>query len=550
MKKFLKKHRTLDKLRDEFGTQELLSKVLQAFRLLGLLSGDVLFYGESHYLKLIVFMATLLKKGRKVYITNSLKEAKHLLLLNDIHTVFLEANYDPEGHDTIAGYDIRREQVMAIYWMYECGDVNATLLDKRLEEDYDTLQRFPAYEGEYQKALDILTDRDSYSTCTSCLQFSINGKEYDYSYKNIMSMLDAIDSEFNKLEQHHVDLQYVTFEQGFAYMLYFTLRGDRVVFNDRYNVAKRGVDKKLKPKKVIVSEETFIDQYHTDLKYQVFSKLNRFLTQFILTKWLVVPMINFALRDYYQLASRKDELVILTQGDPRYMLEKLYRRIRTKVSVVFGTYADGHTIGIDRFDVKSDDYQYTMMGELKIGVDSLGRLNVGGDRIHRTLKNVYPLFNKNKDVKYHLTHIYGNVENHIITVYGHQKDIYFNGEEPTMFTPALGAINILPFVKDCAIVKHNQDQYQDQPFVILVDLDETFIERSFEDRASTYTSIQQHLDITRRAVNEKFSESGQIHSIVISKKFFRIMRSFKEYTTVEGFVRMLDQQPFNLDGDL
>lgn len=567
MKKFLEKHRTFEKLEHDYKMQSFISKIVFFSRVIRVSEGNVLFYGDSLALQFIFFLATFLCKGRSIHVTSDMKTAKMITMLQDVSTIFVQETFCGDGdekdfksyarcNENVAGvfmvhpHDVRQEDIEP----FEL--IEGLSIREHYGRDYGALLDSKLSKIDYMAYKTLLLDRVSYGTSISCLHTSKEGVDYEYSYKNMMAMVQAIDMEFDKLEQHVISVKYTKFEESFAWILYFFLRGDKIDFWELlFSDATPIGDPKLLPKKVLISEEVFEQHYHSKLKYMLFSWGKRYIVRFRIIKWLFYFIANRDVRGYYKLISKTDELVFLTQGDPAYITNKFFTRLKTRVSIVFGTHADGYTIGINRFDDKEctnlskRTNTFRRLGVHKLGVDTLFRLHIGGDRVHSSMKKVHPVFNKDKKVKFRNLNIYAEVDDTFVKVLSHQKDMYFGeGGIPTVFGPAVKAIKILPFVKECIILKHNNTEHT-RPFVAVVKLDEAYIDSEFEESVSNMTAIQLILNDTRLALNERYSDSEQIHSIVISRKFFNIVDYFKKYTTVEDFVRLLDQQPFNLEDD-
>jgi hypothetical protein len=575
MKTFLRENRTQTKVANDYLSKTLMAKILFYSRLIGVSDGDVLFYGQSLLLKFVIFMATLLKPNRKLYITENITEAKRLILIENIKTVFIDHAHGTGIEKVFKSYYVHFNNIDGMFSLYENLMITENVMAK---ETYQTIAYNKRREDEYHALSETILDRMDFLHLLDgfkkrhqlaveldepVLSFTVMGKEYLYSFNNIVQMIYAIDKEFNKLQRHLIDFSGTKFEDSFAYMAYFFLRGDRINTGNRMMSEYLSHDledkKQIPPKKVFVSDNVFLDTYHHSLKYKLFSKLNRFLVNFWLTKWLLKIIHTQQIRDTFKLYSKKDELVVIGQTNPHYILNKFFENSRIKFSVIFGTYADGHTLAINRYDdkalslVKEGGNQYRLMSEIKIGVDTLCRLYLGGNRIHDALKNRLPVFNKEKDQKFYLTPIYAEVDEDVITVYGEQIDVYFDHDKkPVILSAKVQAFKSLPFVQDCVIVKHNQTWRTegDKPFVAVVKLDNDYIEQEFVVTAQNLTSLQLEFDKMRHAINKTSASGERIANVVVSNKFFNVIENYRSFGSTEEFIRMLDHKPFCYESEI
>jgi hypothetical protein len=501
--------------------------------------GDIVLKAKTGRVKFIVFLASLLA-SKKLFIIKTHKELSNLIYKEKI-SMYITSKYDNRK-------DLIRNMNVVVIEIFDYDLINNT-------QTYDFI-KFHWFTHEHLKSIypivkaSFKKDRLSEFELRFMATMAINKKELlhmngiNYSTKNIVHMLQAVDSEFESEKSPIYFNSAVPFEKSFIYTLYFFLRGDLTNIGSEtsiYNI----ISKSPWIKKMMVYDyESIIDKYHQEYKYKLLSKFNRFLNKWLLTQWITYFTYDHIFRE--SILSKKDEILVFNWDNHRH-LGKAFSQARTKVSFIYGTPSDGYTLGINRYNDKETkilDNSYRIMDgsdSIRVEEDSFHRLSIGGSRIPKELKTVYVTNSKTKEDVFHPTGIYCRIEEEILTVLANKEDIYWddNCQILTDIGTAKRALSELPYVLQVDVFEVNDK------FIAAIDVDLKFIRLTWAN--PNYSEVNSHLRDSILKINKKYLMSGQqqIHNFIISKKFFEVTKGIEDIVNKESFYRLLSRQPLN-----
>lgn len=526
--------------------RNIITKIVLLTRLFRETKADVVLYSKSYAVQLVAFIAA--------YASN--KTLNLVDSTNDIGKAIMEGNISIILLDVGTHFDIRPfvrnpycnslQLIASIHPHY--------LLD--IKKNFDFI--FPrAIENKFEEVVNALLDSDFKDESKFFMEhnqpkigaiplLTINheGETVTYSRSNIWHMLIAIDSEFKNESEGIVSMGKTHFKETFAYALYFFLRGDvlDVLSHDSYFKSFLFSNRKLKHK-MLVNGFNFSVDWHAIGKFVFFNRVNRLLRRWRLTRW--ITSIGYTKAFRWHMLTPNDEYIIINHQRTRTSLEFL-KRVRRKVSFIFGTYADGYTLAINRYDDKEpkiENSEFRIMGKsIKVELNTINQLFLGGERIPSSLRTKLPVNVKDRKDRYHLTEYYCEVDGEVISVRANSEDLYFEDEGNTIIDVGTKRRSLMeiPYLMRVDVLKHGNT------FKCVVALDKLFIKTHFEN--PTLSDVKARLREKVEEINADFAPSEKIGKIVVLDKFFDEYDSVSHIISKKDYVKLLNQSPSNLGG--
>ena len=518
--------------------KDLLVKILYLKSIIILSSGDTVLVTKNIMLKFVVTLLTLLGT-RRLHIVENASEVIYLQSKFTIGTLIHDNTVSIPEHDIAIEIVIQPDLLFNTESHFKFCNIlmNVTevkykalkiIIDADSDEKNFTYQRIRT--GTFvEKAWNAHLNRNS----------SIVINNITYYKQNIIRTIDAIDSEFHKNKRVFVKFKQSNFEEVFHYMLYFFLRGELTdigrISNVRHAVLMN--DRKLKTI-TFVSDQSFKDWWHFIGKYRVYNPLNMFLAKWWITKWITKFTFAKILKNFIP----EGELILLN-FDRSLDQSTFLDQARRKVSVIYGTKVDGHTLGINRYNdkkLKIVNNSFTIMDAchgLDLKITSIGNLLIGGKRIPEQYKKVRSTQSKSLTDKYYLHGDYCKIHGDILIVNAGEADIYFDNNKESIVDVGTKrrALMSIPYIKRVMVFKHGGF------FKAVVELDNEFLMEKWEN--PTLDSIKKHLDDKISELNSSFDSSEAISKVVINEKFFENLS--KALATLgmseRNFIRYLNQ---------
>lgn len=515
----------------------LITKIIYLMRMMRVSDGDVLLYSNNNRVTFVVFVAALLANRTLCVVTEG-NHAYSTIMNNDIGTVlyngilhFLFSSREMHAVDSIMRIDtfgLFSKNATDFEWLsIRHANVStykyySALRNQSFKDEREALENNFKFINDQQKGGLVLKQGAT----------SIN-----YETSNILEMLEVVNSEFKEEQHLFTDVFDVPFNQAFIYQLYFFLRGDLVNLGGEspYLFSSHRKVKKL----LFLTNDLFQAIWHRNWKSKVYSRFNRFLMRWKLTKWIT----RFTYQAIIGIKS-KDEYVIINP-DRALDREKFLDQARTKVSIIFGTPADANTLAINRYDdkqLKIASNSFRIMDankSINIKLDNLNQLYIGGTRIPSNVKTKLAIQSKSKTDKYYFYDVYCELHNDVLTIKANSEDIYYDIEGCRAIDTGTRkrSLMALPYIKQVDVLKIVED------VVVVVDFDKEFIKSEFE--RPTLLGVLSHLNQEIDELNLLYTESEQIKYTVVSKEFFDEFDRVQGIITKKNFIEYLNQQPSN-----
>ena len=520
--------------------QVMITKIIMLARLFKISQGDVLLYTKSTKVQFVVFIACFLV-NKHLHIVNTGSELSTIKLEEKIGTVITDPVLNV-NHLPIFGLDlsITIDSNLLFDNSKTFDFIKIRALHIIHKKEYDSLYYCSSFKDERQTLKDfILTPRNGQSTL---LSIRVKERSLNYNKYSIGNMLEAVESEFGEESlKRYVNLRNTKFEESFVYMLYFFLRGDVLDVLSKYSILNNILLKSSKLKRLLfINNEGFQNRWHNNYKYKYYSRLNNFLKRWKLLNWITKYTYDKALR--YNVTHTNCELVLINYNRSLDR-SKFLDQAHTKISIIFGTPADGYTLGINRYDdkeLKIVNNSFRIMGNsAKIEKNSLGQLLVGGERVPSMMKTKRAISVKDPKDQYYLDDHFCTIKGEILTIKADLEDIYFNSEGNAFIDVGTKRRSLMevPFIYKVDVFKYIDD------FVCVIELDNDFIKQKFEN--PVFTDAYERLEEKINELNANVDDSEVITKVVVSKKFFKIYDNISHIISKKNFIKYLNQQPFN-----
>lgn len=518
-------------------TDNLLTKIVYLMRILSISDKDVAIYSEDDKVKFVVFVACFLA-GKTLYIARDADHLNSIAILTNIGTIISEGEFTfLKNIDLYCRID--KEALFSTdkdYMFLHMISLKNTTISAYRSLRASSFRR----NTDVEDILDLRLNRSSY---ISLVQW-INWERYTYTTRNIKYMLETISSEFKDNPLSLVYMHNLPFAKGFAYMLYFFLRGDLVTLANSsvlYNTIMN-TDRPLQAL-LLVDGEGANKSWHNSFKYKVYSPLNRFLNKWKVTKWITKFTYDYIIRK--EIFGRKNYEAIIIDKERSLDRAEFYDHARTRISTICGTYADGFTLGINRYDekkLKIVDNTFRVMdsgNSIKIKVDSINRFEFKGKRVAENMKIFYSSHSKNESDLYHKSGLYGELNGEIMTIKADLSDIYYDpkGNIAVDVGTCKRSFMAIPYLKEVEFFKVADS------FVLITSLDRNFINKYYEKANLAW--VISHLKKAVKEYNNQTDEEQEISKVIISTMFFENMKDIREDISKREFIELLNQQPSN-----
>ena len=528
--------------------RNIITKIILLTRIFTAAGGDIVLYSKSYAVQLVAFIAAY-ASNKTLHILSATSEIGNIVMDRRVSIILLDTS-----SQFAIEYVSKNSKLATHLELIAAINPNELL---NIRENFDFIVP-RAINIRFQAELNGLLD-SSFKDETEffkeynkprvgdipLLTVNNEGQRIAYTRSSIWETMHAIDSEFGTESEGIVSLRNTSFKETFAYALYFFLKGDvlDVLSHESYFDSFQLANSKLKHK-MFVSGDHFAKEWHNIAKFVFFNRINRFLRRWKLTRWLTTISYTRTFKRY--MTTSKDEYVIVNYSGARTSLEFL-RRVRAKVSFIFGTYADAYTLSINRYDekkVKIQDRKYRVMGkDIHVELNTINQLFLGGKRIPASLRTKIPVNVKDRNDRYHLTEYYCEVENEIITVRASSEDLYFEDEGSAIIDVGTKRRSLMevPFIKRVDVLKHGVQ------FKCVVELDKAFIKAHFEN--PTLSDVKARLREKIKEMNYKdHSQHGMIGKLVVLDKFFNEYEAMSHLISKKNYVKLLNQRASNLGG--
>lgn len=517
--------------------KNLITKIIYLTRLIMIPEGDIILYTKSNKLKFVIFVATLLS-NKCLYIVSSLEEIVKTYTENRIGILFTNELLDKIYKKVPLSIMLSEEILFSSSTDFEFGDGFLAKNYAHLLLDCGALAN-SSFKDERETFGDRWENTKHIHWNTNVLH--MNG--ITYNNDNIRHMLNAVDSEFGDENHLFVSLSEIEFKQSFIYMLYFFLRGQLTNIGKSsliYNMLLNS-DRKLK-RIVFMDNNNFNEWWHDLYKYEIYSYFNIFLGKWKLTKWITRFTYDRILHTKNPHA--KHELILMNL-DRSLDKEKFLDQAHTNVSIIYGTPADGYTLGINRYTdkklkIENNSFRVIDKGNtIDIQKDTINRLLIGGTRVPEHVKKIHPIQSKKQNELYYISDLYCEIDGEIFTIKANSEDLYFQNEGNIIIDTGTKrrSLMAIPYLKRVDVLK------VEEKFIAVVEIDKDFIKKTWENPKLTYVKI--HLNSKIEEMNNDFDNSERIDRIIVSKRFFKEMDEVSHIITKKNFIKYLNRKPFN-----
>ena len=514
----------------------LITKILYLTRVMELSGGSVLLYTKSNKIKFIVFIAACLSRN-ELFIARDRNDIIAIKQTNDIGIVLSDPGDNIYGlrHVITASIYCHVAENLLFNRHSNFKFLRLVAIDSDLFRTYTALNN-QSFKDERKSLLDRWMMQKHLDR--NVLTMYPENVEVTYTMENINHMYSAIDADLVGEKDVFVQFGKTEFEQSFIYFLYFFLRGQLTDVAESTTVINILMNSGKKLKKIIfVSNDHLQKIWGNDYKFKVYSKLNRFLIRWKLTKWIA----KFTYQSIINLPKR-DELIFI---NPERSLDALsfLDHARTKVSVIYGTPADGYTLGINRYTDKKlrlIDNSFRVMdydSSIKIVKDTINRLYLGGKRIPTNLQTIKVIQSKSDNDKYYRHDAYCDIKGEILTVNASSEDLYYDGNIIIDVGTKRRSLMEIPFLRRAEVFKLGDI------FYAVVELDLKFVEETFETPHLSHVKLM--LSNKIKELNSHYADGEHISKVVVSSNFLKVMHGIQDIISKKNYIEYLNQQPFN-----
>ena len=524
----------------------LITKIIHLMRLVSISHGDVILVDWSKNIKFVLFTACLLA-GKTLFLVRNNDGVREIKFTERIGTIFYDGfvkydNYQPANFTAsiISEHlfsSVNNFEFLYIHsWSEPHYATYAAIVDSSFKDERDTMNNMfqMRFDRKRLSSMPILTIKQ-------------NNKNYTYDSDSIFHMLNAVDSEFENEPKSYVKFDEVSFEQGFIYMLYFFLRGDMISIGDKQVIANILMNSDTKLKEIIFTDNTHVNKnFHKIFKYHIYSNWIMFLDRWWITKWITKFTYDYIIRG--KILRRNNHEMVIINKERSLDKSQFLDHTRTRVSVIYGTPADGYTLGINRYTDKElsiVDHSFRVMdagNSLKLQIDSLSRLCIGGERISGYIKGDKIAQSKTENDLYYLGDVYCELNGEILTIKADLTDIYYYDNECNVAMDVgtrKRSLMAIPYLREVDVFKVKDK------FVTIVDIDNDFVNQKFQPNLRHLNGVLTILRNNLIELNDELQESDEMHEVFVSTKFFEWVDSTKHTITREDFIKLLNQQPSN-----